>query len=158
MKKAFKQNGAVSLRLIAIAALVAAIAFTFAACGGGSSDGNGGGSGKVGLTIKNIPDKAYVSFFTVYDFSGPVTNESQASSVDVGNRALYVAQGYVTATQPFKIYKPNGTEDYSGSGTFLVFILKSETSASPYTGLFFSQVKFTNGNATIDWNKPSYQQ
>jgi hypothetical protein len=47
MKKTLKQNGAISLRLIAIIALVAIAAFSFAVCddGGGGPGGSGGGGG-----------------------------------------------------------------------------------------------------------------
>jgi hypothetical protein len=142
MKNLFKWLGIISVALV--------IAFSFAACEDDIGGGGGGGSGS-GITIQNWPVTGITGVITadVFNYSGTVSNQTQFETYTQSGNA---ASGYGTKS-PVMVIDTSGFSPFKKSGTYLVWATggKSDT-----RGRVFSQVKFSNGNATIDWNKPSY--
>jgi hypothetical protein len=120
---------------------------------GGSGGGGGtptGGGGK--LTVQNLPAGSDVSFL-VWDFSGPVTNMWQLVDMAASD---YIAASEVGSTSPVQLYDIdslmiNHLALFGRSGTFVV-----QADSRSFNMRLYSQVRFTNGNATINWNSPSY--
>jgi hypothetical protein len=150
MKKMFRLKAI--QRIAGFIALVAVIGFSFAACDDGSTGGGGGGGGGQ-LTVLNLP-AGDVYAIHVNDYSGTITSYAQWSDVLIVNFDLTrIARVRPPRgkTSPFELFDWPEEKNFNRSGTFLVEINHYELPRR-----CFSQVKFTNGSATIDWNNASY--
>jgi hypothetical protein len=124
--------------------------FTISKTGGSSSAGTTPSSqgtttlGRGQLAIQNLPGRVDIS---VWRYSGAIGNESQATTAE---DAPLIASASGTQ-QPFTLGGTNGLP-INENGTFAVKIMEKEN----YEEHFFSAVRFTNGAATVDWNKPNF--
>jgi hypothetical protein len=174
MKKAFKLK---AIRMIAgIAVMLAAIAFSIAACDDGSGSGGGGGGGSGGgktLTITDIPSQyngMYASAI-VYEKNGSNHLWGNAPN-NYGTPALRVLISNGKVTLPLWQLNPNTTSfsdfyiRFNGSGYVSNSIIASISASIEgsrdeqlfwYLGgpEYFSdlpEIKFSNNNTTVSFN------
>ena len=104
------------------------------------NDSNSGTNGSGNLTIQNYPTGTNC-YITVYNYSASIKNlgEMYSSITDWGS----LATGKGTLS-PIKI---NETLD----GTYFLTI-----NPGKYPYRYYDQVLFTKGEATIDWNTPTF--
>jgi hypothetical protein len=125
--------------------------------GGGGGGGGGGGSGGK-LTVQNFPAVSGSGFaFGVWNYSGRVTDAMgvyNMTSQPNGGLIAYCDHDY--STSPVQLYDYDSLSNntnivpFGRSGTFVVEI------SDGHDMRLYSQVKFTNGNATINWNSHSF--
>ena len=116
--------------------------FSFSSCkkNNDNNDDNSGTNGSSDIAIQNFPTGTNC-YITVYDCSDPITNlnEMYSSIQNWGG----IARGKGTSS-PIKI-----NETLDG-----VYFLTINPGKYPY--LYYSQVLFTQGETTIDWDTPTF--
>ena len=102
--------------------------------------------GNGGLTIQNLPPITANSTVLIFNYSETVT-----SYLDLYNMLIsgQIASGDIRKST---VELQNSSNSFSKTGTFAVQVLMG----GEYEGLYFGQVKFTNGKATINYNNPTY--
>jgi len=157
------------IKLIGIIALVAAIGFSMAACddnsgggGGGTGGGGGGGGGGdsgggSGFTVTGIPSKYNGKYAGLVASGGDVVYGFQTYD---GSDMKYcrISNGRVSIPLWVISYAYSGFDKYSGNDTYSSVICtivnydRVGDNEDPIASVIYSQVKFSNGNATRAWN------
>ena len=131
------------IRFSILTAIAIAMMSSFSSCDNGGGDGDGGGSGGPGsVTVQNQPagTKCYI---TVFNYSGTVKNlKEMYSKVPDWDKPFATGDG---TSSPVKINK-----ELDG----VYFLTINPNFKYPY--LYFEQVRFTKGEATIDWKNPTF--
>ena len=118
--------------------VLAALMLLATACG----DGGDSSGGRSDLAIGNFPGSGKTCYITVYDYAGPVSSLGEMySSIDL---SAICATGKGTA--------PPITVNKSLNGKF--FVTANLSFEYPYR--YWDQVQFTDENASLDWNNPTF--
>ena len=164
-------------RVFGIMAVLAALALVFAlvGCGGadggptggggtggnGEGGGNGGGTSGV-VTINNLPTVQTSISVGVFDYQGVFNSKSEYDTVikapGAGSIAATRFIDMPIMTQPVTIYNREGfsfTTVFTGTGQYLVEI-STGNEATLDEPRYYGQVTFTNGNATVNYNNPTF--
>ena len=110
------------------------------------------------LTIKNLPTvPSAISFGKQEYWGGGVFYDTDFSNYNTFNRYSTDWENKVASFEndisPFNLQDWNDRSvGFSKSGTFLVYIWPVSTDPDPIQYRAYMYVKFTNGNATIDFN------
>jgi hypothetical protein len=147
------------------------LAFSLMGCdtsttGGGDSGGSGGGGGGDGttgvVTITNLPAIQTTLSVGVFDYQGAFTTKAEYNSVisspGSGSIAATRFADIPIMTQPVTIYNREGfsfTSVFSSTGQYLV-VIETGNSATLDEPRYYGQIVFTNGNATINYNNPTF--
>jgi hypothetical protein len=68
------------------------------------------------------------------------------------NQSNWVATSSGTSS-PFTLIAMSGSSGFTGSGTYMVSVNRNDPNTIPMTvSKFKTDVSFTNGSATVDWN------
>ena len=149
------------IKLIGIIALVAAIGFSMAACddnsggGGGDAPGTGGGSG---FTVTGIPSKYNGKYAGLVTTAGNVTVLGFQSYDGRDIKHCRISNGRVSIPLWVVNNAYSGFDKYSGNDTYSSVICtivnydRVGDNEDPIASVIYSQVKFSNGNATRAWN------
>jgi hypothetical protein len=164
-------------KLFGIIAMVAAIGFSMAACDDGAgSPGGGGGGGGGTFTLTDIPSKyngMYVMFggsnedaklsLSGYEVRVDGTGNGTLPRISGGRVSIPMwrnnpdYKGPNSGTSLYVRYSGNETADFGGFITAASTVSEASNSSSPNAGykaiVLFYSVRFSNGSATISWNK-----
>jgi hypothetical protein len=139
--------GALTLALV--------FALALAACdtgGGGDGDSHSGT-----ITVLNLPNPttsySYLWRLTVYRSDTAVEGESEG--IDMVNSGIPNSGGFTGTSSPFRF---PGIYGWNGTGTCQVWFRLGATYSGggvPIVDCWYT-VSFTNGNATVDYNNPTW--
>jgi hypothetical protein len=133
------------------------ITLVFFGCKGGGytnsgledADGGGDGGGSQGtLTVNNCPENVHVYVCT----NSPIT-----AQMDLANKLTsFLAQNSEQfSSSPFSLKNfGNMASTWTGTGTYLVYIICEDSSIG---NVFKTDVSFSNGSATINYNSMTNQ-
>jgi hypothetical protein len=148
------------LRIAGIIALVTAIGFSMASCGGG---GDGGGSSKTPDTqgTPNTPGGSGGKLTVTGLPSGQWQANVYAAGTDISNLAAYMsaglskveAAGSITNSNVFNLFDKTSLQFWTGSGSRYVALVGSEA-ADPVNPVYYryATVDFSNGSATVPFS------
>jgi hypothetical protein len=104
------------------------------------------------ITIHNLPAAEGAIQVIVYNYSGAVNDPTgYVNAIQTAIEKGILAEGE-GRNSSISLYSQSGYGGFSGSGSYAVAIYTKQ-SAIP---MFYGQVRFTNGNATVDYWKPTY--
>ena len=142
-------------------ALGVMLVFALAGCGGLHGGNNGGGSdpgdeGTAGkLTITNLPVVESFISVGVWDYDGPMTTKAEYDTVTVPSSIATSVGGSLQYTQPVSLYLTGTSTGFTGSGTFMVQISTGHMHDLDEPR-YYGQIVFTNGDATVNYNNPTF--
>jgi hypothetical protein len=101
------------------------------------------------ITISNLPAVSGETAVCVYDYSEDV---NQVSYMLLYGANMMLAEGSNRSGSTVSLYSASGSSRFSRTGIYAVYVIKGEDDP----GMYFGQVQFTGGSASIDYAAPSY--
>ena len=125
------------------------------------STGSGGGTNGV-VTINNLPTVQTSISVGVFDYQGVFNSKPEYDTViglpGAGSIAATRPADMPIMSQPVTIYNRVGfsfTTVFTGTGQYLV-VISTGNEATLDEPRYYGQVTFTNGNATVNYNNPTF--
>jgi hypothetical protein len=118
------------------------------------------------LTVKNLPNVTPVLvygvqvywFCTVY-FNEEITNSNQLHNLVTGDNEVTVSpypdKDFDKSTSTFRLLDSHTYDEFNKTGNYLVSIVRPNEVSTSWTRYYISNVHFTKGKATIDFEDMS---
>jgi hypothetical protein len=116
-------------------------------------------TGKGILTIQNLPAVKGEVVVRVHRYSGELTSEHDLYGFSTSD--VIAMNDGIKASSAELYTMPGYSRVFSESGTYAVFVSaasdgQGDNFLTAGQGMYFGQVKFTNGNATVNYRTPTY--